>query len=95
MLVRIVKMIFKPELTEQFQTIFNSRKHLIAASPGCSGVKLWRDITNPNIFFTYSTWASEDALNNYRASELFQTTWNETKKLFNDKPEAWSVEQLD
>ena len=30
----------------------------------------------------------------YRASELFYDVWTFTKKLFNAKPEAWSVDKL-
>jgi len=58
-------------------------------------LELWRDANTPNIFFTYSFWNSEDDLNAYRHSELFRKTWKETKALFSDKPEAWSVEMLE
>jgi heme-degrading monooxygenase HmoA len=44
--------------------------------------------------FTVSIWESEDDLNAYRNSELFENTWAKTKVLFNDKPEAWSLEFL-
>jgi heme-degrading monooxygenase HmoA len=46
------------------------------------------------VFFTYSYWETEQDLENYRNSELFDTVWSFTKKLFNDKPEAWSVDKL-
>ncbi len=46
------------------------------------------------IFFTYSYWETEDDLENYRQSALFDEVWTFTKKLFNDKPEAWSVNKL-
>ncbi len=74
--------------------VFNQRKHLIAASEGCEGVELLRDISNPNTFFTYSKWKDESFLEKYRQSELFNEVWNEVKKWFNDKPQAWSVKQI-
>ena len=40
-------------------------------------------------------WESEEDLENYRKSELFTEVWDFTKQLFNDKPEAWSVDKLD
>ena len=46
-------------------------------------------------FFTYSYWVNEDALNNYKYSELFQGIWAVTKPMFNAKPEAWSVDKLE
>jgi heme-degrading monooxygenase HmoA len=61
--------------------------------PGCNHLELLNDIKTSNIFFTYSYWDSENDLNNYRDSELFKEVWSKTKVLFNDKPEAWSVEQ--
>ena len=95
MIVRIVKMTFKTEHVGQFMDVFNQRKRLIESFEGCHGVKLLRDISDPNIFFTYSIWINALALENYRHSELFQTTWSEVQKLFGDKPQAWSVEELE
>lgn len=94
MLIRIVKMTFREEETENFLRVFNERKHLIAAFDGCSGVELLRDISDPNIFFTYSKWQTVEQLNAYRNSELFNTVWSTVKKWFAGKPEAWSVESI-
>jgi heme-degrading monooxygenase HmoA len=41
---------------------------------------------------TYSHWTGEEALDNYRHSELFRVTWAKTKQLFADRPEAWSLD---
>ena len=93
MIIRIVKMNFKPENISAFQEIFNESKHLIRAMPGCSHLELLNDINAPEIFFTYSFWDSESDLTNYRNSSLFSTVWSKTKILFSSKAEAWSVEQ--
>lgn len=95
MLIRIVKMTFKPQFVDVFVSTFNARKHLIAASEGCAGVELLRDIDNPNTFFTYSKWVDVESLEKYRKGELFNSTWEEVKKLFDAKPEAWSVKQME
>ncbi len=91
MIVRIVKMTFKPEHVEQFEEIFNTYKQFIQASEGCLHVELLRDITTPTIYFTHSHWKSEPDLNNYRNSELFEKVWAKTKVLFESKAEAWSL----
>lgn len=91
MITRIVKMTFRPEACEDFLLIFNESKKLIRGFEGCSELKLLRA---GNIFFTYSTWADEQHLNNYRHSELFENTWRRTKALFADKPEAWTTTLL-
>ncbi len=57
------------------------------------GVELLNDINAPEIFFTYSKWESEQDLDEYRRSELFQLVWGKTKMMFADKPEAWSLEK--
>ncbi len=93
MIIRIVKMTFHPEKTREFQQIFNESKHLIRNMEGCSHLELLNDVTNPNIFFTYSYWGSENDLNNYRNSDVFADVWAKTKVLFVAKAEAWSVEQ--
>ena len=95
MFVRIVKMSFQPEKIEEFLNNFNTKKEFIRNSPGCRLLELYRDKTNPNIFFTYSYWDTEQDLENYRNSELFKGVWSQTKALFNDKPLAWSVDKVE
>jgi heme-degrading monooxygenase HmoA len=92
MIKRIVKLTFQPEQTADFQAIFESSKALIRSFPGCTHLELWRDKNQPEVFFTYSYWEDENALDRYRHSDLFKRTWAKTKVLFGDKPKAWSVE---
>lgn len=93
MLVRIVKMSFHHKHIDEFQEMFEEKKALIKASKGCELLELYQDKNNPEIFFTYSYWNTEQDLENYRNSELFKTTWKQTKGYFNDKPLAWSVDK--
>ncbi|MFD1061920.1 putative quinol monooxygenase [Winogradskyella litorisediminis] len=94
MLVRIVKLSFKPEKIDEFLANFEANKLKIRAFEGCHFLELYREQNNTNVFFTYSYWTSETELNNYRHSELFKSVWAKTKPIFNAKPEAWSVEKL-
>ncbi len=91
-LQRIVKMSFEPEKVTDFLKMYSQVNHKISGFPGCRGVKLLRGINQENVFFTYSTWDSEEALNKYRNSELFSGVWKETKSYFNDRPQAWSLD---
>ena len=93
MIIRIVKMTFEPQKTDQFLEIFNESKELIRNMEGCSHLELLNDVNSRNIFFTYSYWNSEADLNNYRNSQVFNTIWAKTKAMFSAKAEAWSVEQ--
>lgn len=88
MLLRIVRMTFVD--TDAFLAIFNASKHKIRAFDGCSHLELWQDVEQKNIFTTYSHWISAEALENYRQSDLFKSTWAATKVLFADKPQAFS-----
>ena len=94
MIKRIVKMSFQPDKVEDFKAIFKTNWKLIAGFEGCSHVELLQDKLHSNIFFTYSIWENEDFLNAYRDSELFESVWSKTKILFNEKPQAWSVDEL-
>ena len=91
MLVRIVKMSFKEDKIDDFINNFNVHKDKIRNTQGCKLLELYRDKTNPTVFFTYSYWETELDLENYRNSELFVNVWNITKLFFKDKPEAWSI----
>lgn len=88
-------MSFDPAKIDEFLANFEANKKKIRAFEGCNFLELYRDQNNTNIFFTYSYWDSETDLNNYRHSELFKSVWAKTKPLFNDKPEAWSVNKLE
>ena len=94
MFVRIVKMSFKEDKIDDFINNFNNSKAKIRNTQGCKLLELYRDKTNPTIFFTYSYWDTELDLENYRNSQLFKNVWNITKLLFKDKPEAWSVDKV-
>jgi len=94
MFVRIVKMSFNPESIPEFLKMFDEKKELIRNFEGCRLLELYRDKYNDHKFFTYSYWDSEDALENYRRSDLFNGVWAETKKHFNARPEAWSVDKI-
>jgi quinol monooxygenase YgiN len=94
MIKRIVKMSFQPDKVEDFKAIFKTNWKLIAGFKGCKHVELLQDKLQPNVFFTYSIWEHEDFLNAYRDSELFESVWSKTKVLFNEKPQAWSVDEL-
>lgn len=72
--------------------VFEHSKDRIREFPGCRHMELLRNLKRPTILFTLSIWEDESALEAYRQSELFQTTWAKTKVLFAEKAEAWSVE---
>ena len=91
MFVRIVKMSFHSKFVTDFLEMFDEKKMLIRNTNGCKLLELYQDKNNPEIFFTYSYWESENDLQNYSNSELFKETWAQTKTYFNDKPQAWSV----
>jgi quinol monooxygenase YgiN len=92
MINRIVKMTFHPAHVDEFVYYFDTIKHQINSFEGCHSMKMLRDVRHPHILFTYSIWESEEALNNYRHSELFASVWPKTKQFFSEKAEAWSTE---
>jgi len=94
MIKRIVKMSFKPDNISDFVEVFKANWTHIKGFEGCEHVELLQDELQPNVFFTYSLWRSEEHLNKYRDSEFFNKVWSKTKVLFNDKPQAWTVKEL-
>jgi quinol monooxygenase YgiN len=95
MLTRIVKLTFEEEKVAAFMQVFEESKAAIRAFPGCQRMSLARKLNSKQVLFTISLWESTEALEQYRQSELFQTTWAKTKVLFAEKAEAWSVELID
>ena len=93
MITRIVRMRFRPEEREAFLDIFNASKHLIRQFDGCRYLRLYNEAGCPDVFFTFSVWTSAAHLDAYRNSKLFEDTWAQTKALFADKPQAWSLQE--
>lgn len=93
MLIRIVKMEFRKEEVETFKALFETVKFKIRSQPGCQHLELLQG-TDITTFFTYSYWDNQEALDQYRHSDLFGTTWKKTKALFNAAPQAWSTTRL-
>jgi quinol monooxygenase YgiN len=86
-----VKLQFRETEIATFIRIFNENKLNVSNFNGCLGMRLLNDLQNPSIFYTYSQWESEDALNNYRKSTIFNTVWISIKPLFELPAEACST----
>jgi heme-degrading monooxygenase HmoA len=85
---------FRLNEVEQFKTVFEANKEAIRKFPGNNHLQLLQDEKEAAIFFTYSIWDNEAALNAYRDSALFKQTWAKTKPLFEKPAEAWSTKRL-
>ena len=94
MITRVVKMTFKAEKVAEFKAVFEEVKAKIAGFDGCEDVKLMHDISDERIYFTISKWQHPDDLERYRHSPFFADTWACTKIHFDDKPLAWSLEEV-
>lgn len=94
MIVRIVKLTFRPEEIDRFKMILLASKEKIRAFPGVLYLEMLQCESDPAVFFTYSHWENAEALENYRHSDLFKETWALTKVLFADAPEAWSNHRI-
>lgn len=90
MLIRIVRMTFRPEERANFLALFDDVKEKIRHFSGCTHLELLEDYNDPNVFSTYSYWNTETDLNAYRHSDLFAEVWANTKNKFSAKPIAFS-----
>lgn len=94
MITRIVKMTFDPAKVEDFLVVFHESSEYIRTFPGCIQMQLLNDINQPNIYYTYSQWESEEDLNHYRNSARFREIWGKTKVNFIEKAEAFSMKLI-
>ncbi len=88
-------MVFRESEVDNFKQLFEESKDQIRTFPGVMHLELLQeDSALKNVFFTYSYWQSEEDLENYRHSALFQAVWGKTKPLFKEKAQAWSTKRL-
>lgn len=92
MIRRLVRMKFSEESIHLFRTLFEETKSHILAFEGCIELDLMADADEPLCLCTWSTWMNVDALEKYRQSDLFRSTWSKTKPLFTEKASAWTFE---
>ncbi len=90
MIHRIVTMTFREDEIDSFLEVFDASKIHIRNFPGCLGLTLLQTTDKPFQMSTFSIWENEAALDAYRHSELFRSTWAKTKILFAEKPVAFS-----
>jgi quinol monooxygenase YgiN len=94
MIHRIVTMTFREDEIDSFLEVFDESKIRIRNFPGCLGLTLLQTTDKPYQMSTFSIWENEAALNVYRHSELFRSTWAKTKILFAEKPIAFSTNAI-
>ena len=94
MLIRVVRMYFKEEHVDDFLQIFEESKERIRNFEGCQKLELLQDCNQKHILTTYSYWKDKKALDNYRSSAFFMENWLQIKKLFANKPTAFSCIKL-
>ncbi len=90
MLIRIVRMTFRPEAVGEFLTLFDASSDRIRDFEGCHHLELWQDADHDYVFTTYSLWTDAEALDSYRESDVFRSAWNAAKALFDAPAEASS-----
>lgn len=93
MIVRLVKLTFRPEAVPEFRDLFEGWHPRIIAMPGCRHLQLLQGTDDPHVFFTYSEWASVEHLEAYRNSEVFGSVWPVVKGLFAARAEAWTTDR--
>jgi len=91
MIIRIVRMEFQPAHVDDFLAHFSTIKPLIRSFPGVQHVELHRAADYPSVFYTYSKWDGVSELETYRQSDLFKGAWNQARKWFSAKPQAYSL----
>lgn len=93
-MVRIVRLTLQPGKAEVFLYHFNRVKSRISRFEGCLFLELYREVHQPNVFFTISHWQSEEHLKLYQQSGFFAETWSTVKPLFLARAEAWSLHKI-
>ena len=93
MITRIVRMQLHQGKARDFMTVFKNVNNQIKQSKGCISVELYNDSADFDTVITLSRWESADALEAYRASALFISTWKTVKPFFRAPALAFSMSE--
>jgi len=96
MIKRIVRLTLKDTASKTaFEDIYDTRNPHKNGVKGCLDVKVMKDVNEENIYYTVSTWESNDDLEAYRHSPYFKETWPMVKANLAKRAEAYSMTDLD
>ena len=94
MITRIVKMVIKPEEVSSFVKHREKFTNKIRSFKGCVSHDFLKDKNVNNTFFSYSTWDSEQSIDTFRHSELFQSLKEINNRYYLKAEQAWTVENI-
>lgn len=94
MIRRIVRLEFDPAGVAEFTAFFAEHRQTIASFPGCVSLDLFKDAGLDHVYYTFSLWESEAALEAYRGSDTFARLWAFAKQRFAGKPLAYSLAEI-
>jgi quinol monooxygenase YgiN len=96
MIKRIVVMEIQTGQEAVFLNIFEQVKREIRAQPGCLSLEVLEGTHHEHVTLcTISTWINESALEQYRSSPLFKSTWSQVRPLFAGKAKAWTLTPIE
>lgn len=96
MIKRIVRLTLKDNTSKAaFEEIYNRRNPHKNGVQGCHDVKVMKDVNEENIYYTVSTWESNDDLEAYRHSDYFKETWPMVKAHLATRAKAFSLMEID
>jgi len=84
----------EPEELENFLESFRGVRKQILNFPGCKDLEFWQEYDQTYKVSTFSVWESVDALEAYRVSDLFRSTWAKVKPLFRSRARARSYKEI-
>ena len=93
MIVRIVRMHFRPEAKDMIWQRLVAQAPKVRNFPGCLYLALHQDAENPTIFYSISHWDSPSMLEAYRQDALFQEFWAEIKAHFMQPAQTFTLQE--
>lgn len=79
---------------DDFESVFSGARSKIASFNGCQELRMLKAIDSTGVYTTVSTWTNQDALEQYRQSDLFKKTWSTVKPMFTARAVAYSYNEL-
>ncbi|MCU0327747.1 MAG: antibiotic biosynthesis monooxygenase [Chitinophagales bacterium] len=93
-MIRIVKLTFIPEKTNEAIKLLKENHEKVREMPGVLSLEIIQDFVMPQIIITLSHWTNQEALESYRQSDFFKSFWQKLKPMFAEQAQVNSCEKL-
>lgn len=92
MVIRLVNLRVAADKQAELADVLTTSHPQVRAVPGCQGIHILQDVTDPTHYVTWSAWDSAADLEAYRTSAVYAAVWPRIRACLAERATAQTFE---